>query len=94
MEKERKQLRTDREQLLTLVNQWDPVGLLEEGASRNEYSAIVDRLFSLLADEPSEAEIAAFLEREVREQFGNDAREPARFATKVFTWSRLRSPAE
>ncbi|MGZ7078776.1 MAG: hypothetical protein ACXVJT_05105 [Thermoanaerobaculia bacterium] len=94
MEKKRKQLRTDREQLLTLVNQWDPVRRLEEGASRDSYSALVDRLFSLIADEPSEAEIAAFLEREVREEFGTDAREPARFATKVFMWSRLRSPDE
>ena len=93
MQIERKQLRTDREQLLTLVNQWDPAGLLEAGASRNEYSAIVDRLFTLLANEPSEAEIAAFLEREVTAQFGTGARDSARFATKVLTWSRLRSPA-
>ncbi len=94
MEKERKQLRTDREQLLTLVNQWDPVGRLEAGAPRDVYGVVVDRLFSLLADDRSEAEILTFLEREVRQQFGTDAREPARFATKVYMWSRMRSPAQ
>lgn len=93
MQKERRQPRTDREQLLTLVNQWDPAGSLAQGASRDAYSTLVDRLFNLVANEPSEEEITAFLVREVREQFGRDASEPARFATKVFMWSRLRSPA-
>jgi len=90
IEKERKQLRTEREQLLTLLNQWDPAGLIQDGASRSEYDRLVDPLFSLLSREPREAEIVAFLDREVREQFGVTPPEPARFATKVLTWSRMR----
>ena len=39
---------------------------------------------------PTLAEIAAFLDREVREQFGVTPPEPARFATKVLTWARMR----
>lgn len=90
MNKERKGTRSEREQLLTLVNQWDPAGLLEAGAPRNEYAALVDKLFETLSREPSEAEVTTFLDSEVTEQFGKTAPETARFAAKVLTWSRLR----
>jgi len=91
MHTERKHPRTEREQLLTLVNQWDPAGLIRTGALRGEYDLLIDKLFGLLTREASEAEIAAFLDREVLERFGVRAPLPARFAAKVVAWSRLRS---
>lgn len=87
----RKQLRTEREQLLTLVNQWDPAGVIEAGASRDEYDGLVDRLFDLLDRETRESEIAKFLDREVNEHFGVKPRQTALFATKVLAWFRMRS---
>ena len=85
----RKQNRNEREQLLTLVNQWDPAGLLQAGKPRNSYDLLVDNLLSFLFNEPGEPEIAAFLDREVRAQYKVKAPESTRFATKVLTWSRM-----
>lgn len=90
-EKKRKQERSERDQLLTLVNQWDPAGLLGAGAARDEYGPLVDKLFSLLSNESSAAAITEFLDSEVRGQFGIAPPQPAQFAAKVLTWSRLRS---
>ena len=90
----RKQQRTERDQLLTLVNQWDPAGLIGAGAPRDEYAALVDQLFELLAGETAEAQVAAFLDSEVREQFGMAPPQAGQFAAKILAWSRLRDEAE
>lgn len=88
---QRKQERTERDQLLTLVNQWDPAGLLGAGAARHEYGPLVDKLFTLLERESSADTVTDFLDSEVRGQFGIAPPQPAQFAAKVLTWSRLRS---
>ena len=65
--------------------------MLHAGAPRDEYEGIVDKLFMLLSQETSEAEVATFLEREVHEHFHTTAPQAAQFAAKVLTWSRMRS---
>ena len=67
--------------------------MIKAGGPRHQYDALVDKLFDVLTPETSEAEIAAFLEAEVRGQFQTAAPEAARFAAKVLTWSRMRSDA-
>lgn len=89
--KQRKVVRGWREQLLTLVNGWDPVGLLAAGAPRNEYDCIVDELLGILSRQSSVEEVTAFLESEISEHFGMDAKGADQFARKAVNWFRLAS---
>jgi hypothetical protein len=90
--KHRKETRNQQGQLLTLLNGWDPAGLLNAGAPRNEYDFIVDELLGLLSRNTSQADVTAFLEREVIEHFGTPAPDAARFAAKVIAWFRMLPP--
>ena len=87
--RQRKKERDPRGQLLTLLNGWDPAGRLNAGKPRDEYDFMVDQLLDLLATTPSEAEVAAFLERHVSEHFGLAPRDSKRFAAKAVTWYRM-----
>jgi hypothetical protein len=89
--KERKTLRTPRGQLLTLLNGWDPAGLLEAGAPRDEYDCIVDALLSLLSRDVGKEEVAFFLAREVGERFGTAAPDVSQFAAKLVAWYQMAS---
>lgn len=88
---ERQRQRDEREQLLTLVNGWDPAGLLQQGVPRDLYAPLADKLFDVVSSDPSEDELSALLESEVREQFDAEAVDAGHFAAKVLTWSRLRT---
>ena len=85
-DKRRKSLRTQRDQLLTLLNGWDPAGLLKAGAPRDEYDWIVDKLLDLLSTNAGREEVAAFLAREVSEHFGTGAPDASQFAAKAVAW--------
>ena len=86
---ERKAARGQREQLLTLLNGWDPAGVLAGGAPRNAYETLADKLLALLSRRASADEVAKFLEREVSTQFGTDAIDAPRFATKAVSWFEM-----
>jgi hypothetical protein len=84
-----RKIRDQRGQLLTLLNGWDPAGLLHAGAARDEYGPIVDQLLDLLSQTPSEAEVTRFLQQQVTEHFGTAPADASRFAAKAVTWYRL-----
>ena len=86
---QRKELRSRRGQLLTLLNGWDPVGLLWAGAPRNEYDCIVDALLGLLTRGATRGEVSAFLEKEVSERFGTTAPDASQFAARVVAWFEM-----
>jgi hypothetical protein len=86
MQGKKRKVRTRRGQLLTLLNGWDPAGLLQEGAARDEYDFVVDKLLVLLSRNAGREEVAAFLEREVSEHFNTTARDASQFAAKAVTW--------
>jgi hypothetical protein len=90
--KQRKETRNQRGQLLTLLNGWDPAGLLHAGAPRDEYDFIVDELLGLLSRNTGQAEISAFLEQEVTEHFGTATPDASRFAAKAVAWFRMLPP--
>lgn len=94
MNKERKAPRGRREQLLTLFNGWDPAGLLEAGAPRDEYDRVVDKLLALLASHATKEDVAKFLEREIRAHFNADAPDAPKFAAKAVTWYAMLPPEE
>lgn len=85
----RKGIRDRREQLLTLVNGWDPAGRLQAGAPRDTYESLVDELLDVLVREPQKEEIAAFLQRKIEENFRVKAGGADAFANKVLVWSQL-----
>ena len=86
---QRKTDRDQREQLLTLVNGWDPAGRLASGAPRDSYHSLVERLLEFLGGDPSRDGVAAFLEREVSEHFAAKPHDVAAFANKVVTWHQM-----
>ncbi|MGZ8866697.1 MAG: hypothetical protein ACXW2P_00030 [Thermoanaerobaculia bacterium] len=88
---QRRKLRTQHGQLLTLLNEWDPAGIIGAGKGRDQYAALADSLLDLLGESKSEAEITAFLEREIDVKFHRKPADASRFATKVVTWSRMAS---
>jgi hypothetical protein len=87
--KQRKIVRDQRGQLLTLLNGWDPAGLLHAGAPRHEYDWIVDKLLGLLSRNASKEEVGAFLEREIRDHFGTAAPDGSQFAAKAVAWFEM-----
>ena len=89
--KQRKIVRGWREQLLTLVNGWDPAGLLAQGAPRDEYDCMVDKLLSLLSRKATTEEVTAFLENEISTHFGLPINGAEQFAKKALNWFRLAS---
>lgn len=86
---QRKGVRARRDQLLTLLNGWDPAGLLQVGAPRDEYDWIADKLLDLLSRSAGKEEIAGFLEREVREHFGTAVPDASQFAAKALAWFQM-----
>jgi hypothetical protein len=85
----RKAIRGWRDQLLTLINGWDPAGALAAGAPRDEYDGVVDELLSLLERRATAEEVARFLESEISDHFGARPEGAAQFATKVVSWFRI-----
>lgn len=86
---ERKGVRAGRDQLLTLINGWDPVGRLQAGGPRDAYESVADKLLTLLEQKASKEEIAKFLDDEILARFGAAAHGSAQFATKALTWFEL-----
>jgi hypothetical protein len=89
--KQRNAVRAQREQLLTLVNGWDPIGLLAAGAPRSEYEFVIDKLLELLSRNETEEEIARFLERGIADHFGTQPTGAGPFAKKVVAWFQMTS---
>ena len=82
-------VRERREQLLTLLNAWDPAGVLAAGASRNEYQRLVDPLLDVLSRGASKEEASRFIDSEVRRHFGKSANDTAQFVTRLFAWFEM-----
>ena len=77
--------------MLTLLNGWDPAGVLRAGGPRDEYESIVDTLLAFLSRNPSKEDLAAFLEREVSQNFDTAAPDALQFAAKVVAWFQMAS---
>ena len=92
--KQRKAERAQRDQLLTLVNGWDPMGLLESGAPRDKYDSVIDELLSLLSNKAAREDVAAFLDRALTARFGTKPKDVDAFANRAVTWFQLASAQE
>ena len=86
---ERKAERGQREQLLTLLNGWDPAQVLAAGVPRNAYESLADKLLGVLSRHASAGEVAQFLEKEISGQFGTKPDDAMRFAIKAVSWFEM-----
>ena len=91
MSSDRRSPRDQREQLVTLLNGWDPAGRLASGAPRNVYEPLVDPLLDLVSRKASSEEIGSFLDRELRDRFRHEVKGADQFVKKLLTWSEMES---
>ena len=89
MDNGRKATRDRREQLLTLVNNWDPAGLLAGGARRDSYEGLVDKVFGALSAGTTREQLATMLETELRDQFGRKSQGVTEFVNRTLAWFNL-----
>ena len=89
---QRRAQRGRRDQLVTLVNGWDPAGVLAAGGSRDSYESLVDKLLPLLEQNAAGDAVTFFLQREVRNHFHKEVSDAPQFAAKVVTWFRVLAP--
>jgi hypothetical protein len=85
----RKAARSEGEQLLTLLNGWDPAGLLEGGARRDEYVPLIEDLLALLSRTTSTDEIEQWLNQRVKDHFKTTPKATGAFAKKLVTWYEI-----
>ena len=52
------------------VNDWDPIGLIELGAPKDEYECLVGPLMRMLENENSRTEIGSYLKQHIPDHFG------------------------
>ncbi len=72
--------------MLTLINGWDPLGLLREGAPRDKYDFIVDDLLTLLFTNPTKEQVTQFLEQEIADRLGAEPAGTLQFANRALVW--------
>lgn len=53
-----------------MVNEWDPLGLIEDGAPEDEYDCLVQKIYSLLQKESSPKAIEELILDELESHFG------------------------
>ena len=77
--------------LVTLLNEWDPAGLIAAGAPADEYECLAGPLLSRLARDASPGEIGTWLQMQLTEHFGCGSPSVERFARRVTRWYRSAS---
>src|SRR5436190_21775407 len=80
-------------ELQDLVNEWDPIGLIQAGAPEDEYDCLVGPILRRLEDHTPVHEIAAFLDHEMVDHFGvTGVTGSLAFAVGVEAWYAERWP--
>ena len=88
-----KELRLRYSELRDLVNAWDPVGLIADGAPEDEYDCVVGPTLRRLESRESSQAIADFLDHEFRDHFGCEPPSDSRaFAQRALSWYAERWP--
>jgi len=93
MRLEKRQLRQRWAELRALINEWDPIGLIEAGAPPDEYECISGPLLRRLEGHADTVAIAEYLSAEFEDLFCVPISEAQVFAAKVVSWYEKRWPA-
>ncbi|MFD2614157.1 hypothetical protein [Paenibacillus gansuensis] len=64
-------------QLEPIVNEWDPIGLIEGGAPKDEYDCITVQLIELLQQGMNHNDVFEFIVKELDDHFGMGIRSVA-----------------
>lgn len=74
-------------ELRDAVNDWDPIGLIELGAPKDEYECLVGPLMRMLENENSPTEIGNYLKQHIPDHFGVSLPEGIQgFTEEIFKW--------
>ena len=86
-------LRKNSRGLHDLIDAWDPVGLLEIGAPKDEYGCLVEPILGHLVRGDTPEQLAAWLHSHIADHFGTSSPNARAFAEKACAWYRAQ-PAE
>ncbi|MDP9179237.1 MAG: hypothetical protein M3O61_16295, partial [Gemmatimonadota bacterium] len=75
-----------------LVNEWDPIGLVSDGAPEDEYECVVGPVLRMLETSETPEAISAYLEGEFAGHFGIPGIAASEFALQTHEWYRKRWP--
>jgi hypothetical protein len=89
---EKQQLRQRWSELRALINEWDPIGLIEAGAPPDEYECVSGPLLRRLEERAGTVAIAEYLSAELADHFGVPISDAPVFAAKVVSWYEKRWP--
>jgi hypothetical protein len=70
----------------SLVNEWDPIGLISAGAPDDEYECVVGPVLRMLETSEAPETIGAYLEIEFAEHFGMPGVAASEFAVQAHQW--------
>jgi hypothetical protein len=59
-------------ELTTIINKWDPIGLISSGAPEDEYSCATNEILSILYKGGRSGEIKNYIFNDMNEHFGFD----------------------
>lgn len=77
-------------ELRDAVNDWDPIGLIELGAPKDEYECLVGHLIRMLENENSPTEIGNYLKQHIPDHFGVSLPEGIHgFTEGIFKWFQI-----
>lgn len=89
----KRELRQRSLELRSLVNEWDPIGLIAAGAPLDEYECVTGPLLRMLEERAGTETIANYLATEFAEHFGVPITDAAAFSKRASSWYDARWPA-
>jgi hypothetical protein len=80
------QLRERYSELRDIVNEWDPVDLIADGAPVEEYDCLVGPVLRRLEEHQPASAIAEYLMEAFGDHFGVPLRDPGNCAQRAIAW--------
>lgn len=78
----------EKKELIDLLNQWDPIGIMSLEAPKDEYDCFVNPILSILHKGKGKSELTNFLKKHLEDHMGLDSKDskPDEFAEKIMSW--------
>lgn len=89
--KQRSSAKQIMREMRDLINQWDPIGLLEMGAPDDEYECLVGPVLTRLSKRSSPQDLAVWLKSHITDHFGLAPSPAEPFAEKAVALYRNRT---
>lgn len=91
VEKIKKDKKAQYQELIDLLNEWDPLNVSSETV-KDEYDCFLGPILNTLQKNPSKEELVDVINKHLEEHVGVEAKnyDTEKFANKVLTWWRLK----